>query len=87
MRQMPTGTLDETSSPYCAGGDDMKIPHTSALTIVQALARPKHCAGGDDYYPFGLTFNSYASGTKNNYLFNQGTRPTKQRDSLYWAGT
>jgi RHS repeat-associated protein len=23
-----------------------------------------------DYYPFGLTFNSYTSGTKNNYLFN-----------------
>ncbi len=24
----------------------------------------------DDYYPFGLSFNSYASGTKNNYLYN-----------------
>jgi len=24
----------------------------------------------DDYYPFGLTFDSYASGTKNNYLYN-----------------
>ncbi|WP_168204537.1 DUF6443 domain-containing protein [Olivibacter sp. LS-1] len=24
----------------------------------------------DDYYPFGLTFNSYVSGVKNNYLYN-----------------
>lgn len=24
----------------------------------------------DDYYPFALTFNSYASGVKNNYLYN-----------------
>lgn len=26
----------------------------------------------DDYYPFGLTFNSYSSSPKNNYLYNQG---------------
>lgn len=24
----------------------------------------------DDYYPFGLTFNSFVSGTRNNYLYN-----------------
>src|SRR5690606_33771748 len=24
----------------------------------------------DDYYPFGLTFNNYLNGTKNNYLYN-----------------
>ena len=27
----------------------------------------------DEYYPFGMTFNSYNSGVKNNYLHNQGT--------------
>ena len=26
----------------------------------------------DDYYPFGMAFNSYTQGTKNNYLYNQG---------------
>jgi hypothetical protein len=26
----------------------------------------------DHYHPFGLTFNSYTSGDKNNYLYNQG---------------
>ena len=32
----------------------------------------------DDYMPFGLTFNSYTSGTKNNYLYNQGSKMTFQ---------
>lgn len=33
-------------------------------------ATPNFC---NDYTPFGLTFGSYSSGTKNNYLYNQGT--------------
>ena len=62
MRQVATGTLEKTSSPYGEGGDDLKITHTSALTIVQA----------DDYYPFGLTFNSYQrlGETDQKYLYN-----------------
>ncbi|VXD14833.1 DUF6443 domain-containing protein [Marinoscillum sp. 108] len=27
----------------------------------------------DDYYPFGLTFNSFKDGSDNKYLYNQGT--------------
>lgn len=27
----------------------------------------------DDYYPFGLTFNSYTSGVRNKYLYNDGS--------------
>jgi RHS repeat-associated protein len=42
--------------------DDLQIAHTTT-PIVQK----------DDYYPFGLAFNSYSSGDKNNYLYNQGT--------------
>ena len=62
MRQVATGTLEKTSSPYGEGGDDLKITHTSALTIVQA----------DDYYPFGLSFNSYNDSTEiaQNFLYN-----------------
>ena len=42
--------------------DDLKITHIEH-PVVQT----------DDYYPFGLAFNSYQSGLKNDYLFNQGT--------------
>ena len=31
-----------------------------------------------NYYPFGLTFNSYNQSPKNNYLYNQGTKTTFQ---------
>jgi len=33
-------------------------------------ATPNFC---NDYTPLGLTFNSYSSGTKNNYLYNEGS--------------
>ena len=32
----------------------------------------------ENYYPFGLTFNSYQSGTGNKYLYNQGSKTTSQ---------
>jgi len=47
--------------------DDFKVTHKLS-PVIQV----------DDYYPFGLTFNSYNSGTKNNYLFNQGSEKTFQ---------
>lgn len=39
--------------------DDLKITHIEH-PVVQT----------DDYYPFGLAFNSYQSGLKNDYLYN-----------------
>ncbi|NBW34920.1 MAG: hypothetical protein EBR30_07860 [Cytophagia bacterium] len=44
--------------------DDFKVTHTKS-PVIQS----------DDYYPFGLTFNSYhrENSTKNRYLYNQGT--------------
>ncbi len=39
--------------------DDFKVVHTQASVIQQ-----------DDYYPFGLTFNSYVSGDENLYKYN-----------------
>ncbi len=39
--------------------DDLQVIHTEH-PVVQA----------DDYYPFGLTFNSYSSGVKNDFLYN-----------------
>ncbi len=47
--------------------DDLTIEHQLS-PVIQA----------DDYYPFGWTFNSYASGTENNYKFNQGSKTTFQ---------
>lgn len=39
--------------------DDLRIDYTHS-PVVQA----------DDYYPFGLAFNSYSSGVKNDFLYN-----------------
>lgn len=39
----------------------------------------------DDYYPFGLTFNSYASGVKNNYLYNGKELQDKLKQYDYGA--
>jgi len=45
-------------------------------STVHFLERPEEKSASlkkcNNYYPFGLTFNSYSSGTKNNYLYNQG---------------
>jgi RHS repeat-associated protein len=48
--------------------DDFKITHQKSQ-VIQA----------DDYYPFGLTFNSYSreSSVENRYLYNQGSRGKK----------
>lgn len=48
--------------------DDFKVAHTKSPIVQQ-----------DDYYPFGLTFNSYQreNSTKNRYLYNQGTGEKK----------
>jgi RHS repeat-associated protein len=45
--------------------DDFKVTQTNSLPVVQQ----------EDFYPFGLTFNSYSreSSVPNQYLFNQGT--------------
>jgi len=53
--------------------DDLKITHKSSLSIVQA----------DDYYPFGLSFNSYqdTTETRQNYLYNGVER--QEETSLY----
>ncbi len=52
---------NESTAQENAFYDDLKITHTSSLTIVQA----------DDYYPFGLSFNSFmdTTETKQNYLY------------------
>lgn len=44
--------------------DDFKVTHTKS-PVIQS----------DDYYPFGLTFNSYSreNSLENRYLYNQGT--------------
>jgi hypothetical protein len=34
----------------------------------------------DDYYPFGMTFNPFASGTENNYLY-EGKEEQEELDS------
>ena len=39
---------------------NVRVTVNSSGTVIQR----------DDYYPFGLTFNSYLSGDNNNYLFN-----------------
>lgn len=49
--------------------DDLKIEYTHS-PVVQA----------DDYYPFGLTFNSYKSGVKNDYLYNGGNERQDELD-------
>ena len=43
------------------GGDNFKVTHTKS-PVIQV----------DDYYPFGLSFNSYqrTDQTKNKYLYN-----------------
>jgi RHS repeat-associated protein len=48
--------------------DDFKVEHKKS-PVVQM----------DDYYPFGLTFNSYSreNSTENRYLYNQGTGDKK----------
>lgn len=50
--------------------DDLKVTHTKS-PVIQA----------NDYYPFGLTFNSYQreNVTGNRYLYNQGTGEKKFR--------
>ena len=57
-------TSNETLANVDVYFDDLKITHYPS-PIVQE----------DDYYPFGLTFNSYqlALSKKNNYLYNGGT--------------
>jgi RHS repeat-associated protein len=40
--------------------DDLSIAHIQTKPVIQK----------DDYYPFGLTFNSYTSGTENLYKYN-----------------
>ncbi len=52
-------TSNENPTPVDVFFDDFKVTHTNT-PIVQK----------DDYYPFGLTFNSYSSGTQNKYLYN-----------------
>jgi len=48
--------------------DDFTIIHTRSTPNLQVLQT-------SDYYPFGLTFNSYSkvSSLENRYLYNQGT--------------
>jgi RHS repeat-associated protein len=52
---------NENETPIEVYFDDFKVAHTKSQ-IIQA----------DDYYPFGLAFNSYSreNSTKNNYLYN-----------------
>jgi RHS repeat-associated protein len=54
-------SFENTTTTDYAFFDDLSV--RTSRSVVQA----------DDYYPFGLTFNSYSSGTKNNYLFNAGS--------------
>ena len=58
--------------------DDLKITHTSALTIVQA----------DDYYPFGLAFNSWQrpGETEQKFLYNGKERQTDLNLNWYDYG-
>jgi len=53
-----------------AGGDDLKITHISKLTIVHRAELVEVQA--DDYYPFGLSFNSFMDTTESrqNYKYN-----------------
>lgn len=55
---------NESISPVEVFFDDFKVTHAKS-PILQT----------DDYYPFGLTFNSYnrENSTENRYLYNQGT--------------
>ncbi|MEB2780871.1 RHS repeat-associated core domain-containing protein [Algoriphagus sp. C2-6-M1] len=50
---------NENVTPVEVFFDDFEVTHTPT-DIVQK----------DDYYPFGLTFNSYSSGTENLYKYN-----------------
>ena len=49
---------NENEEPVDVFFDDFSVTHQHS-PVIQA----------DDYYPFGLTFNSYVSGDKNKYLF------------------
>jgi RHS repeat-associated protein len=55
---------NENDTPVEVYFDDFKVTHTKSPVIQQ-----------QDYYPFGLTFNSYSreSSLENRYLYNQGT--------------
>jgi RHS repeat-associated protein len=55
---------NENETPTEVYFDDFKVTHTKSPVI-----------STDDYYPFGLTFNSYSreNSVENKYLYNQGT--------------
>ncbi len=55
-------SMEQTQKDYDVYFDDFRVSHTSASRVVQS----------DDYYPFGLTFNSWQreSEVKNDYLYN-----------------
>lgn len=53
---------NEEGTPLEVYFDDFKVTQTTKTPVIQT----------DDYYPFGLTFNSYSreNSTANNYLYN-----------------
>jgi RHS repeat-associated protein len=69
---------NENSTPVEVYFDDFKVDHVKGA-IVQM----------DDYYPFGLTFNSYSreNSVENRYLYNQGTgEKTFKTERVYDLG-
>src|SRR5690606_29352640 len=59
---------NEEDSPLEVFFDDFKVEHVKSAVVQM-----------DDYYPFGLTFNSYQreNTLQNKYLYNQGTGDKK----------
>lgn len=68
---------NENETPVEVYFDDFRVEHLKS-PVVQM----------DDYYPFGLTFNSYPRGnsTQQNYLFNGGSELQRSLD-LRWYQT
>jgi RHS repeat-associated protein len=63
-----------------------KSDHVNFLPLGEKNAGKENC---DNYYPFGLTFNSYSreNSTENKYLYNQGTgEKTFKTERVYDLG-
>jgi RHS repeat-associated protein len=65
---------NEESSPLEVYFDDFKVTHTSKTPIIQS----------DDYYPFGLTFNSYKRTNNTPQDFNFNGKEKQDELSLGW---
>nr|WP_262916665.1 RHS repeat-associated core domain-containing protein [Belliella kenyensis] len=68
---------NENPTPVEVFFDDFKVTHTNSPIIQK-----------DDYYPFGMTFNSYSapSGVGQKFKFNEGSEWISENNlNLYWT--